>query len=218
MASGRDWHAWYAAHKEDKADYYAVFKAECLARQKDYDALHKEERKAYNKAYYEAHKEELIERARRYRQEHKKEVDEYARRYHEEHKEQVAERNRRYKQEHKDKVAERARRYRQEHKEQIAERRRARRQERRAALAKEAERRVLDEENEEGNGVYIYGCDDCFYFGEEYEGAFYCAFDKEHAYPQDIDAECPCFMKQDGERLWHSMFEKPRKKAGQQVR
>ena len=150
------------------------------------------ERSAYWRSYYAEHREdkadyyaafkvEICERQKEYDVAHKEERKAYKADYYQRRKERLAAKASAYYAEHRDEVL-------------------ARRKERRQALA-----------NKAAGGNVMYSCDDCFYFGEEYEGAFYCAFDTEHTHPMDIDASSACFMKQDGVRAWLSMFDKPRR-------
>ena len=164
-----------------------------------------EQRAAYGKAYRQEHKEQIAERKRRYYEEHKED----ARRYYEEHKEDA----RRYRQEHKEQIAAYYKKYREAHKEELMAYNKAwyeAHREERIAYSR-AWRAALKEKTRDediGEGV-MYSCGDCFYFGEEHEGAFYCAFDTEHTHPLNIDAERECFMKQSGLKRWRSMFDKP---------
>ena len=160
MASGRSayWRAYYAEHKEDKADYYAAFSVEIRERQKEYDEAHKEERKAYNAAYYQRRKEKIAAKASAWYAEHRGDV---------------------------------------------------------AARRKKQRQAIADCKVAGGDVACRFGCGDCFYFGAEHEGAFYCAFDTEHTRPMDIDADFVCFMKrEDGRLAWRSMFDKPHRKVG----
>ena len=126
----------------------------------------------------------------------------YDKAYYEKHKEKRAAYHKAWYQAHKEKRAAYHKAWRDAHREEWAAYYRAYRK---------AHKKAACDENTGGN--VMYSCDDCFYFGEEHEGAFYCAFDTEHTHPMDIDAGPSCFMKQDGLRRWLSMFDKPRKEG-----
>ena len=154
-------------------------------------------RSVYWRTYYTKHKEDKAD----YYAAFSVEIRERQKEYDAAHKDERKAYNAAYYQRRKEKLAAKASAYYAEHKDEVLARRKK-------------QRKAAGEYKAAGGDVMcVYGCDDCFYFGEEYEGAFYCAFDSEHTHPLDIDANCMCFMKQGGLKRWRSIFDKPRRKV-----
>ena len=58
------------------------------------------------------------------------------------------------------------------------------------------------------------GCIDCWYFGVERDGKFYCLLDTKREYPLPKCTQRMCFMKlDDGRQAWLSMFDKPSRRG-----
>lgn len=141
--------------------------------------------RVYNKAYYQAHKAEIDARTKTWKAVHWEEYGGKRRAW-----------QSKYNSAHREEINAKSREYHQAHKREINAKRKARR------LAQKAKRKA------DTNG--IYGCVDCFYFGEEYGGKFYCAYDKERVYPMKEEPHTGCFMKDDtGRYKWFSIWEKP---------
>ena len=141
--------------------------------------------RAYNKAYYQAHKREINARHKARRAAHW-----------EEYRGKQRARQSKYNSAHREEINAKRREYCQAHKCEINARRKARR------LAQKAKRKAGTND--------IYGCVDCFYFGAEYRGKFYCAYDKDRVYPMKEEPRTGCFMKDEAGRYkWFSIWGKP---------
>ena len=141
--------------------------------------------RAYNKAYYQAHKAEIDARNKARRAAHWEEYRGKRRAW-----------QSKYNSAHREEINAKCREYYQAHKAEINARRKARR------LARKAKRKA--------GTSGTWGCVDCFYFGAEYRGKFYCAHDKERVHPMKEEPRTGCFMKDEAGRYkWFSMWEKP---------
>ena len=152
-------------------------------------------RSAYWRTYYAVHREDKVDYYAAFRVE----CLERQKEYDAEHKDKRKAYNAAYYQRRKEKLATKASAYYAVHRDEVLTRRKKQRQ------------ATADCRAAGGDMACRFGCDDCFYFGEEHEGAFYCAFDTGHTHPMDIDADLGCFMKrEDGQLAWRSMYEKRR--------
>ena len=182
-----------------------------LAYQRAYKLTHRKQIAALQRAYYQRHKEQsLAYQKARYHANREKEVAR-SRAYHETHKEKINEKRRARYHANREKEAARSRAYRETHKEKIAEHQKAYREAHRCKATKGASTECsISKAKTNFRNSSIYACVDCFYFGVEHEGCFYCAHDKDFTRPMAEEPRTGCFMKdEDGKVMWLSMWEKP---------
>jgi hypothetical protein len=100
---------YYQQNKEQlseyKADYYQQNKEQILEYQEVYRETHKEEAAEYKAVYYQQNKEQIAKQSTEYRETHKEEVAEYQAVYYQQNKEQIVEYKADYYQQNKEQIS-----------------------------------------------------------------------------------------------------------------